>query len=103
MNKKEEEEHKEKNKKEEGKGYDEFWLQYDQKDEEACKTMAESSPFGKVFKKIHEKEMMSKNNGKDRNKYCLPEFIRTLVVFYMPLTPLWTGMLLYSDKNRKTR
>ena len=65
--------------------------------------MAEKSPFGKLFIKIYEFYLNTTSNGKDRNKYHLPGFIRTLVVFYMPLVPLWTGMLLYSDKNRQTR
>ena len=56
MKKKEEEKHKEKNKKEEGKGYDEFWLQYDQKKKRLVKPWPKVHLLEKYFKKYMKKK-----------------------------------------------
>ena len=78
-------------------------MEYDMKEEEAMKTMAEKSPFGRLFKKIYENSLNTTTNGVCHNDYYLPEFIKTLVVFYMPLAPAWTGMMISSNENRQTR
>ena len=79
-------------------------MQLDEKKEEkACKTMAQKSKFGRLFTRIYTNSVNLKNTGQDLNSYFLPEVIKTLNTFYMPQTPLITGIMIYDKDKPITR
>ena len=65
--------------------------------------MAEKSPLRRLFKKVFKNVVKITSNRKFRSDYCLPDFRKTLLVFYMPMAPAWTGIMMYSNENRQTR
>ena len=71
------------------------------KDQKECKTMTEKSPFGKMFKDLYVKA--SERTCTDGDLYHLPEFTKSLLNFFMPLTPLWTGLIISDGDNKITR
>ena len=73
------------------------------KEEKACKTMAQKSKFGRLFTRIYINNTKLKNNGQELNFYFLPEVVKALTTYYMPLTPLFTGIMIYEENKPTTR
>ena len=61
------------------------------KDEKAGNTMAKKSPFGQLFTFEYNEILKNICKTDDINPHFLPEFTRSLLKFFMPTAPLWTG------------
>ena len=65
--------------------------------------MAEKSPFGRLFKDFYVKASERTCTDGEVNLYHLPEFTKSLLIFFMPLAPLWTGLMISDGDNKITR
>ena len=67
-------------------------------DNKVSKTFREKSPFGKHFVNIAKncKSWINNNFGKnsDPNPCYNPELIEYLLTYYLPILPLWSGIIL---------
>ena len=71
-----------------------------EEDEKEGKSTTYFSPFRNHFDDIIKKNVnckLSSSAKNERSAYFLPSFIEYLLNIYMPLTPLWTGLLLKSS------
>ena len=76
-------------------------MQLDEKKEEkTCKTIAKKSKFRRLFTTIYT-NIIFKSNGQNLNLYFLPEVIKSLTKYYMPLTPLIIGIMIF-EKDEPT-
>ena len=80
-----------------------FSLILEDKDTHVCKTMAKRSPFGREFTQLYEAMYQLRCTVGDKNPYHLPLFTKSLLTFFMPLAPLWTGLMISGVDNLTTR
>ena len=75
----------------------------EEKGQKTGHTWVEKSPFGRLFKgKYKDMTKLACSHG-DENPYYLPQFPKSLLVFFMPFAPLWTGLMLGNDEDKVRR
>ena len=86
-----------------GEEESEFSLIIPGNDEKAGNTMAKKSPFGRLFTLMYDENLKNICKNGDINSHYLPEFSRSLLKYFMPSAPLWTGLMLSSEENEFQR
>ena len=61
--------------------------------------MKDGSPFGKHFVQISQQfdfniNIIKQHNIGEANPYYYPDLIRYLLAYYLPIFPLWSGIIL---------
>ena len=65
--------------------------------------MCKRSPFGIMFKQFYDVAQRNTCTEGDYNRYHLPTFTQSLLVFFMPLAPFWTGLMIGDGNTQITR
>ena len=70
--------------------------QIEEDDDCQRKTIKEASPFTAIFNDIAKEVTMeaAKDDAGTRNEFCCPAVVNILTQKYMPLVPLWSGLVL---------